>query len=224
MGRSLNQDVERCTICCSFAMALTPSTMLPLGEALPAFQLPVVSGSLRTGDTVATLSDSELPAQPLLVMLICAHCPFVKHVEPELSRLAEHYDPAVTLLAVSSNSLTTHPQDGPEGLRHQAKQRQWSFPYLLDEHQTLAKALKGACTPEFYLFSPDDAGLQTLRYRGQLDGSRPGNEVPLDGRDLRKALDAVLNGQAVNKEQKPSVGCNIKWHPGQEPPWFGAQA
>ena len=205
-------------------MALTPSTMLPLGEALPAFQLPVVSGTLKPGDTAATLSDSQLPAQPLLVMLICAHCPFVKHVEPELSRLAEHYGPAVTLLAVSSNSLTTHPQDGPEGLRHQAKQRQWSFPYLLDEQQTLAKALQGACTPEFYLFSPDDAGLQTLRYRGQLDGSRPGNEVPLDGRDLRKALDAVLNGQPVNKEQRPSVGCNIKWHPGQEPPWFGAPA
>ena len=205
-------------------MALTPSTMLPLGEALPAFQLPVVSGTLKPGDAAATLSDSELPAQPLLVMLICAHCPFVKHVEPELSRLAEHYGPAVTLLAVSSNSLTTHPQDGPEGLRHQAKQRQWSFPYLLDEQQTLAKALKGACTPEFYLFSPDDAGLQTLRYRGQLDGSRPGNEVPLDGRDLRKALDAVLNGQPVNQEQHPSVGCNIKWHPGQEPPWFGAPA
>lgn len=205
-------------------MALTPSTMLPLGEALPAFQLPVVSGTLKPGDTAATLSDSQLPAQPLLVMLICAHCPFVKHVEPELSRLAEHYGPAVTLLAVSSNSLTTHPQDGPEGLRHQAKQRQWSFPYLLDEQQTLAKALQGACTPEFYLFSPDDAGLQTLRYRGQLDGSRPGNEVPLDGRDLRKALDAVLNGQPVNREQHPSVGCNIKWHPGQEPPWFGAPA
>ena len=205
-------------------MALTPSTMLPLGEALPAFQLPVVSGTLRTGNTAATLSDSELLAQPLLLMLICAHCPFVKHVEPELSRLAEHYGPTVTLLAISSNSLTTHPQDGPEGLRHQAKQRQWSFPYLLDEQQTLAKALKGACTPEFYLFSPDDAGLQTLRYRGQLDGSRPGNEVPLDGRDLRKALDAVLTEQPVNQEQQPSVGCNIKWHPGQEPPWFGAPA
>ena len=205
-------------------MALTPSTMLPLGEALPAFQLPVVSGALKPGDAVASLSDSELPAQPLLVMLICAHCPFVKHVEPELSRLAEHYGPAVTLLAVSSNSITTHPQDGPEGLRHQARQRQWSFPYLLDEQQTLAKGLKGACTPEFYLFSPDDAGLQTLRYRGQLDSSRPGNEVPLDGRDLRKALDAVLTGQPVNQEQQPSVGCNIKWHPGQEPPWFGAPA
>ena len=205
-------------------MALTPSTMLPLGEVLPTFQLPVVSGSLGDGTDAATLSNSELPAQPLLVMLICAHCPFVKHVEPELSRIAEDYGPALTLLAVSSNSLTTHPQDGPEGLRHQAEQRQWRFPYLLDERQILAKALKGACTPEFYLFSPNDAGLQTLRYRGQLDGSRPGNEVPLDGRDLRRAVDAVLDGQPVNQEQQPSVGCNIKWHPGQEPPWFGAPA
>ena len=221
---SLNQDEERCTICCSFAMAVTPSTMLPLGEALPAFRLPLVSGGLRNGVAAATLSDSELPPQPLLLMLICAHCPFVKHVEPELSRLAEHYSPAVTLLAISSNSLITHPQDGPEGLRHQAEQRQWRFPYLLDEQQSLAKALKGACTPEFYLFSPNEAGLQSLRYRGQLDGSRPGNDQPLDGRDLRMALDAVLNGQPVSGEQRPSVGCNIKWHPGQEPPWFGAPA
>ena len=198
--------------------------MLPLGEALPAFRLPVVSGGLRNGVAAATLSDSELPPQPLLLMLICAHCPFVKHVEPELSRLAEHYSPAVTLLAISSNSLITHPQDGPEGLRHQAEQRQWRFPYLLDEQQSLAKALKGACTPEFYLFSPNEAGLQSLRYRGQLDGSRPGNDQPLDGRDLRVALDAVLNGQPVSGEQRPSVGCNIKWHPGQEPPWFGAPA
>ena len=198
--------------------------MLPLGEALPAFRLPVVSGGLRNGVAAATLSDSELPPQPLLLMLICAHCPFVKHVEPELSRLAEHYSPAVTLLAISSNSLITHPQDGPEGLRHQAEQLQWRFPYLLDEQQSLAKALKGACTPEFYLFSPNEAGLQSLRYRGQLDGSRPGNDQPLDGRDLRMALDAVLNGQPVSGEQRPSVGCNIKWHPGQEPPWFGAPA
>ena len=198
--------------------------MLPLGEELPAFRLPVVSGGLRNGVAAATLSDSELPPQPLLLMLICAHCPFVKHVEPELSRLAEHYSPEVTLLAISSNSLITHPQDGPEGLRHQAEQRQWRFPYLLDEQQSLAKALKGACTPEFYLFSPNEAGLQSLRYRGQLDGSRPGNDQPLDGRDLRMALDAVLNGQPVSGEQRPSVGCNIKWHPGQEPPWFGAPA
>ena len=205
-------------------MALTPSTMLALGSALPAFRLPVVSGGLSETTAAEVLNSNELPAQPLLVMLICAHCPFVKHVEPELSRLADDYSPAVTLLAVSSNSLTTHPQDGPDGLRHQAEQRQWTFPYLLDEQQNLAKALKGACTPEFYLFSPDGSGHQTLRYRGQLDSSRPGNDVPLNGRDLRMALDAVLNGQPVSAEQQPSVGCNIKWHPGQEPPWFGAPA
>ena len=205
-------------------MALTPSTMLALGSALPAFRLPVVSGGLSQTAAAEVLNSNELPAQPLLVMLICAHCPFVKHVEPELSRLADDYSPAVTLLAVSSNSLTTHPQDGPDGLRHQAEQRQWTFPYLLDEQQTLAKALKGACTPEFYLFSPDGSGHQTLRYRGQLDSSRPGNDVPLNGRDLRMALDAVLNGQPVSAEQQPSVGCNIKWHPGQEPPWFVAPA
>ena len=205
-------------------MALTPSTMLALGSALPAFRLPVVSGGLSQTAAAEVLNSNELPAQPLLVMLICAHCPFVKHVEPELSRLADDYSPAVTLLAVSSNSLSTHPQDGPDGLRHQAEQRQWTFPYLLDEQQTLAKALKGACTPEFYLFSPDGSGLQSLRYRGQLDSSRPGNDMPLNGRDLRMALDAVLNGQPVSAEQQPSVGCNIKWHPGQEPPWFGAPA
>ena len=205
-------------------MALTPSTMLALGSALPAFRLPVVSGGLSQTAAAEVLNSNELPAQPLLVMLICAHCPFVKHVEPELSRLADDYSSAVTLLAVSSNSLTTHPQDGPDGLRHQAEQRQWTFPYLLDEQQNLAKALKGACTPEFYLFSPDGSGHQTLRYRGQLDSSRPGNDVSLDGRDLRMALDAVLNGQPVSAEQQPSVGCNIKWHPGQEPPWFGAPA
>jgi len=205
-------------------MALTPSTMLPLGEPLPSFRLPVVSGSLRDAEATTTLSDKDLPAKPLLLMLICAHCPFVKHVEPELSRLADHYGEAVNLLAISSNSLSTHPQDGPDGLRQQAERRQWRFPYLLDEQQNLAKALKGACTPEFYLFNPESTGLQILRYRGQLDGSRPGNAVPLDGRDLRRALDAVLNGQPVSDEQQPSVGCNIKWHPGQEPPWFRAPA
>jgi len=198
--------------------------MLPLVEPLPSFRLPVVSGSLRAAKATTTLSDKDLPAKPLLLMLICAHCPFVKHVEPELSRLADHYGEAVNLLAISSNSLSTHPQDGPDGLRQQAERRQWRFPYLLDEQQNLAKALKGACTPEFYLFNPESTGLQILLYRGQLDGSRPGNDLPLDGRDLRLALDAVLNGKPVSEEQQPSVGCNIKWHPGQEPPWFGAPA
>ena len=124
-------------------------------------------------------------------------------------------------MAVSSKSLITHPEAGAEDLEDQAKRWGWSFPYMLDEEQSLAKALRAACTPEFYLFDADANGLQSLRYRGQLDGSRPGNDVPLNGVDLRAALDAVVAGQAVNPEQRPSVGCNVKWNPGQEPDWFG---
>ncbi|QNI46984.1 thioredoxin family protein [Synechococcus sp. A15-60] len=205
-------------------MALTPSTMLPLGTALPAFQLTRVSGCLSGGSSPETLSHVALPSRPVLFMLLCAHCPFVMHVEPELSRLERDFGSAVTLLGIASNSINTHPQDGPEGLRQQAMRHHWTFPYLLDEQQTLAKELQGACTPEFFLFAPDLSNRQTLRYRGQLDGSRPGNEVPLDGRDLRAALDAVLKGEAVSEVQQPSIGCNIKWHPGQEPPWFGTPA
>ena len=202
-------------------MVLTPSTMLPLGHPLPEFHLPVVCGELAQQSPGGTLGRDDLPVRPVLVMLICSHCPFVKHVEPEVSRLEQDYGTAVQLLAVSSNSLIPHPQDGPKQLADQAKRWGWSFPYLLDEQQSLAKALRAACTPEFYLFDADANGLQTLRYRGQLDGSRPGNDVPLNGVDLRAALDAVLAGQAVNPEQRPSVGCNVKWNPGQEPDWFG---
>ena len=210
-------------------MVLTPSTMLPLGHPLPAFRLPVVSGALtqRSPGTTSLMSElgrDDLPNQPVLVMLICSHCPFVKHVEPELSRLERDYGQRVSLLAVSSNSVVTHPQDGPEGLRQQAERLGWAFPYLFDEQQSLAMALRGACTPEFYLFAQDSSAQQTLRYRGQLDGSRPGSAVELDGRDLRHAMDAVLAGQPLEDQQQPSIGCNIKWHPGQEPPWFGSPA
>ena len=180
-----------------------------------------VTGVLPAGSAGGSISSADLHGRPLLLMVICAHCPFVKHVEPEVSRLEQDYGTAVQLLAVSSNSLITHPQDGPEQLANQAKRWGWSFPYLLDEQQSLAKALRAACTPEFYLFDADANGLQTLLYRGQLDGSRPSNDVPLNGVDLRAALDAVLAGQAVNPEQRPSVGCNVKWNPGQEPDWFG---
>ena len=193
-------------------MALTPSTMLALGTPLPDFYLPQVTGS--------RLKSSSLGQQPRLLMVICAHCPFVKHVEPELTRLEQDFGDRVQLIGVSSNSLITHPQDGPKQLAEQAQRHRWRFPYLLDEQQTLARALRAACTPEFYLFSPDDQGLQTLRYRGQLDDSRPGNDQPLDGRDLRSALHAVLTGSPVNPEQTASVGCNVKWNPGHEPEWF----
>ncbi len=197
---------------CLRVMALTPSTMLALGTGLPGFDLPQVKGG--------RLNSQSLDDRPVLLMVLCAHCPFVKHVEPELTRLDNDFSDGVQLIGVSSNSLITHPQDGPEQLAAQAQQHGWSFPYLLDQQQSLARALRAACTPEFYLFSTDGEGLQTLRYRGQLDGSRPGNDQPLDGRDLRAALQAVLTGSPVNPDQTASVGCNVKWNPGQEPEWF----
>ena len=195
--------------------------MLPLQHPLPHFSLPLVSGHAPWSSLDQVVSSSDLPERPVLVMLICAHCPFVKHVEPELTRLEADFADQITLLAISSNSVNTHPQDGRDGLREQAHQRGWGFPYLLDEKQTLAKDLRGACTPEFYAFAPDADGTQTLRYRGQLDASRPGNDQPLDGADLRAALTNLLTGSPVSTMQLPSVGCNIKWDPGQEPPWFG---
>ena len=197
---------------CIGSMVLTPSTMLPLNTVLPAFDLPTANGQ--------QLGSSALDDRPVVLMVICAHCPFVKHIEPELSRLDQDYGKRVQLIGVSSNSLITHPQDGPEQLQHQAEIHGWSFPYLMDQDQTLAKALKAACTPEFYLFAANGDADQTLRYRGQLDGSRPGNEMPLNGADLRRAIDAVLAGSAVEENQIASVGCNLKWHPGQEPAWF----
>ena len=194
-------------------MALTPSTMLALGTTLPSFDLPQVSGN--------RLNSRSLDHRPILLMVICAHCPFVKHVEPELTRLDRDFSDHVQLIGVSSNSLITHPQDGPEQLADQARRHGWNFPYLFDEQQSLARDLRAACTPEFYLFSAEADGRQSLRYRGQLDGSRPGNAQPLNGQDLRAALDAVLSGSPVNPEQTASVGCNVKWNPGQEPEWFG---
>ena len=198
-------------------MVLTPSTMLPLGTELPGFHLPRVTGG--------TVRHDNLDPRPVLLMVICAHCPFVKHVEPELTRLDAAFCDRIQIIGVSSNSLVTHPQDGPEHLADQARRNGWGFTYLLDEQQTLAKALRAACTPEFYLFARADSDSpQTLRYRGQLDGSRPGNDVPLNGQDLRAALDAVLSGAEVSGEQIASVGCNVKWNPGQEPSWFGHAA
>jgi hypothetical protein len=139
----------------------------------------------------------------------------VKHIEPELTRLAAEYADRVAFIAVASNSTLTHPQDGPEGLRAQAAAHGWTFPYLHDGDQSAARAFQAACTPDLYLFDPS----HRLAYRGQLDASRPGNDRPLDGRDLREALAAVLAGQPVAADQQPSIGCNIKWHPGREPAW-----
>jgi thiol-disulfide isomerase/thioredoxin len=195
-----------------FGMALTPSTMLPLGTPLP-WQLmaealtPVSGGPLPERNTLA--------GQPLLVLFLCPHCPFVKHIEQELTRLQQDFGGQVVFLAIRSNSLTTHPQDGPVGMRNQATSSGWRFPYLADDSQAVAKAFQAACTPDLYLFD----GNHALVYRGQLDGSRPGNGIPLDGRDLRAALETLLAGHSPSLEQVPSIGCNIKWHPGQEPTW-----
>jgi len=193
-------------------MVLTPSTMLPLGTALPAFQLAQVwgpQGAVGQGDQGEPWSSTCLEPKPVLVLFLCAHCPFVKHIEPELSRLEADFGSQVQLVAISSNSTLTHPQDGPEGLREQARRNGWSFLYLFDASQAVARAFQAACTPDLYLFD----GRHRLVYRGQLDGSRPGNSVPLNGRDLRAALEALLAGTAVPAEQSASIGCNIKWHP-----------
>lgn len=211
-------------------MALTPSTMLPLGTPLPfaAIQAALDSGGAHqvSGDP---LDLSALGRRPLLVLFICAHCPFVKHIEPELTRLQSDFawamPPRLDLLAISSNSTRTHPQDGPEGLGAQAAAHGWRFPYLLDADQQLARAFRAACTPDLFLFSPKRPGgdpvdqLPLLVYRGQLDASRPGNGLPLNGVDLRRALAALQAGQPVPAEQHPAIGCNIKWHPGEEPDW-----
>ena len=200
-------------------MALTPSTMLPLGTPLP---LSLIAAELAAGSTRQVsgtpLCLEALAGRPVLVLFLCAHCPFVKHVEPELTRLAlEHTAPTgLQLLGISSNSTLSHPQDGPEGLRAQAAACHWTFPYLFDADQALARAFRAACTPDPFLFGSD----HRLAYRGQLDDSRPGHGQPCDGRDLRAAIAAVVAGDPVISEQRPSIGCNIKWHPGHEPEWW----
>ena len=206
-------------------MVRTFSTMLPLGTVIPEFELAVVKGTnllrhpqLRGLDSI---SSKMLLEKPILLMIICAHCPFVKHVEIELTRLDEDYGDKVHILAIASNSLITHPQDAPDNLALQSQNQGWRFPYLLDLDQSLAKALHAACTPDFFLFSPSKNGVQQLRYRGQLDSSRPEGNIPVIGEDLRAALKAGLEGKEVSSDQKPSIGCNIKWHPGKEPFWFG---
>jgi peroxiredoxin len=193
-------------------MVMVESTMLPLGTAAPAFELTdVVSGETITLGTFA-----DAPA--LLVMFICRHCPFVKHIEHELARIGQDYSPqGVGIVAISANSLQTHPQDGPEHLKAQAEAVGFPFPYCFDATQAIAKAYTAACTPDFFVF--DQA--KTLAYRGQLDDSRPGNDLPVTGSDLRAALNAVLTGESMPGHQKPSIGCNIKWAPGNEPDYFG---
>jgi thiol-disulfide isomerase/thioredoxin len=193
-------------------MVATPSTMLALGTEMPDFALTDVV----SGDTVArdTFGDS----MGIVVMFVCNHCPFVKHVLNELGRLARDYTPRdIAFVAISSNDVQAYPDDAPEKMRALAEVEGWAFPYLFDEEQEVAKAFRAACTPDFYVFD----GERQLAYRGQLDSSRPGNDVPVTGADLRRALDAVIAGEKIPDEQMPSMGCNIKWKPGSAPEYFG---
>ena len=181
---------------------MTPSNMLSLGTIAPDFELL---------DTVSnkTLSLQQLKGEKgTVVMFICNHCPFVIHVNPEISKLGASYQKkGVNFIAISSNAIENYPQDAPDLMTKVAQQEAYSFPYLYDKTQEVAKAYDAACTPDFYLFDTD----LELVYRGQLDDSRPGNNIPLTGIDLRDAMDNLLNGTAINKNQKPSIGCNIKW-------------
>lgn len=189
-------------------MALTPSQMIPLATKAPAFALPdTVSGkTVSLGDFAG--------AKGLLVMFICNHCPYVKHVAPELARIGRDYaGKALGIVAISANDVSTHPDDGPEKMKVEAAARGYAFPYLYDASQETAKAYSAACTPDFFLF--DDR--MKLVYRGQLDDSRPGNGVPVTGRDLRAAIEAVLSNKTMPAPQKPSIGCNIKWKRGNAP-------
>ena len=192
-------------------MALTSSTMLPLGSKAPGFELPNTAGKL------VSLNSFEAPSA-YLVIFLCNHCPFVKHIRGELARLANDYiAKGVAVVGISSNDPVAYPDDGPEKMAEEAREAGYSFPYLFDETQDVAKAYEAACTPDFYVF---DAS-RTLVYRGRLDASRPGNGVPITGEDLRRALDATLARQPADLGQKPSMGCNIKWKPGNAPTYFG---
>jgi thiol-disulfide isomerase/thioredoxin len=191
-------------------MAVTPSTMLPLGTGLREFHLPdVVSGKMVSPKDFAD-------AKAMLIMFICKHCPYVKHVAPELARLARDYaGRGLGIIAISSNDAANYPDDAPEGLKAMASEHGFNFPVCYDETQEVAKAYTAACTPDFFLFDES----RKLIYRGQLDDSRPDHGRP-DGRDLRAAIDAVLENRQVDLNQKPSIGCNIKWKPGNEPQYF----
>lgn len=188
-------------------MALTPSTMIPLGTKAPDFALPDTGG----GGTVRRDDFADRPA--LLVMFICNHCPFVVHIRDGLVAFAKDYADRIGIVAISSNDAATHPADGPEAMAAEHAKRGYPFPYLYDESQDVARAYDAACTPDFFLFDGDRA----LVYRGRFDASRPGRPEPVTGADLRAAVDAVLRREAVSTEQIPSMGCNIKWKPAKAP-------
>jgi len=191
-------------------MVRTASTMLPLGTEAPDFVLPDTAGR------IVSLSDFA-GAPALLVVFMCNHCPFVKHIADQLTELAREYQQrGVGVVGINSNDVEAYPDDSPERMAEQVRRRGYTFPYLFDQSQQVAKAYRAACTPDFYVFDSQ----RRLVYRGQMDDSRPGNGVPVTGKDLRAALDALLEGRPVPEEQRPSIGCNIKWRPGNEPDYF----
>lgn len=188
-------------------MVITASTMLPLGTLAPAFRLPDTEGNIVSAEDF-----KDAPA--LLVIFMCNHCPFVKHILDVMVELVKGYQTkGVAVVGINSNDVANFPDDRPEMMAKVAKEAGFTFPYLYDETQEVAKAYHAACTPDFFLFD----GERMLVYRGQMDDSRPGNDLPVTGLDLIKVMDAVLAGKEVNAEQKPSMGCNIKWKQGNEP-------
>ena len=191
-------------------MPETPSTMLDVGTPLPSFSLPDFNGRI--------VSDADFKgSKALLVAFICKHCPFVKHIRQEFARFAKEYEAkGLKVVAIASNDTKEFPEDGPEGMKQEAAEAGYTFPYLFDEKQQVARAFRAACTPDFFLFD----GNRRLAYRGQFDPSRPKNNVAASGADLRAATDAVLAGQPAPETQRPSIGCNIKWSPGNEPEYF----
>lgn len=193
-------------------MALTASTMLPLGTAAPDFKLP----DTVTGNTITLSTFADKKA--LLFIFMCCHCPFVKHIQGQLAQLGTDYaDKSLGIVAISANDVAGYPDDSPENLKQMAKTLGFNFPVCYDASQDVAKTYTAACTPDFFLFDGD----RKLVYRGQLDDSRPNNDAPVDGHSLRAAIDAVLGDNPLPTEQKPSIGCNIKWKPGNAPPYYG---
>lgn len=189
-------------------MVAVPSTMLPLGTRVPDFSL------VNAVDGRKVSPADFRDRQALLVMFICNHCPYVKHVMKEIGRVAAHYRPkGVGIVAINSNDIQSHPDDAPQHMKALAQAEGWTFPFLFDEPQEVARAFRAACTPDFFVFDKE----RKLVYRGQLDDSRPKKDVPVTGRDLRAALDAVVSGKPVPADQTPSIGCNIKWKAGNEP-------
>ncbi len=191
-------------------MVMTPSQMLPLGTKAPEFRLPDTNGKL------VSLYETKAPAH--VVVFMCNHCPFVVHLREALAALGRDCQAnKVAMYGINSNDVVKYPADNPERMAAEVAEQGYTFPYLFDETQEVAKAYRAACTPDFYLFDGD----YKLVYRGQFDDSRPNNGKPVTGQDLRGALQALLGGRPVTSEQTPSIGCNIKWKPGQAPAYFG---